>query len=189
MAEKIEMGLEAAIRFAQVNKSGDKEDRVGMQIANPNLVVQTVALKERMYRNPKSPLKEVIKHHDLTWLWIGVPFASRRTPSYELLVVEYSHGDEVFNGLLVAFRLSTDRLSADRCASYKQDGDARQTRGFILGRSLPRGMPKVVDYRQTDAQASNKTVTQDRHEDFIQVRPPRRRNTNVLRLICIAVCQ
>ena len=45
------------------------------------------------------------------------------------------------------------RLSADRCASHKQDGDARQTRGFI------------------------------------QVRPPRRRNTYVLRLICIAVCQ
>ena len=30
MAEKIEMGLEAAIRFAQVNKSGNKEDQVGM---------------------------------------------------------------------------------------------------------------------------------------------------------------
>ena len=30
--------------------------------------------------------------------------------------------------------------------------------------SLPRGMPKVVDYRQTDAQATNKMVTQDRHE-------------------------
>ena len=30
--------------------------------------------------------------------------------------------------------------------------------------SLPRGMPKVVDCRQTDAQAINKMVTQDRHE-------------------------
>ena len=30
--------------------------------------------------------------------------------------------------------------------------------------SLPRDMPKVVDYRQTDAQATNKMVTQDRHE-------------------------
>ena len=30
--------------------------------------------------------------------------------------------------------------------------------------SLPRGMPKVVDYRQTDAQATNKMVTQDRHK-------------------------
>ena len=30
--------------------------------------------------------------------------------------------------------------------------------------SLPRGMPKVVDCWQTDAQATNKMVTQDRHE-------------------------
>ena len=30
--------------------------------------------------------------------------------------------------------------------------------------SLPRGMPKVVDYRQTGAQAINEMVTQDRHE-------------------------
>ena len=57
-----------------------------------------------MYWNPKTSLKEVFEHHDLTWLWIGVPFALRRTPSCELLVVEYSHGDEVFNGLLVASR-------------------------------------------------------------------------------------
>ena len=52
-----------------------------------------------MNRNPKSPLKEVFEHHDLTWLWIGVPLALWCTPSYELLVVEYPHGDEVFNGL------------------------------------------------------------------------------------------
>ena len=30
--------------------------------------------------------------------------------------------------------------------------------------SLPRGMPKVVDYWQTGAQATNEMVTQDRHE-------------------------
>ena len=30
--------------------------------------------------------------------------------------------------------------------------------------SLPRGMPKVVDCRQTGAQATNKMMTQDRHE-------------------------
>ena len=73
-----------------------------MQIANPNLIVKTETLKKRMYRNPKSPLKEVFEHHDLTWLWIGVPFALRRVPSCEFLVVEYSHDDEVFDGLLVA---------------------------------------------------------------------------------------
>ena len=97
------MGLEAAIRFTQMNKSGDKEDRVGMQIANPNLIVKTEPLKKRMHRNSKSLFKEIIEHYDLTWLWIGVPLTLRRTPSYELLVVEYPHGDEVFNGLLIAF--------------------------------------------------------------------------------------
>ena len=40
---------------------------------------------------------------------------------------------------------------------------ARHCRRNMVG-SLPRGMPKVVDYRQTDAQATNKMVTQDRHE-------------------------
>ena len=75
------MGLEAAICFAKMNEGGDKEDRVGMQIANPNLIVQTEPLKERMYQNPKSLFKEVFKHHDLTWLWIGVPLTLRRTPS------------------------------------------------------------------------------------------------------------
>ena len=40
---------------------------------------------------------------------------------------------------------------------------ARHYRRNMVG-SLPRDMPKVVDCRQTDAQATNKTVTQDRHE-------------------------
>ena len=75
-----------------------------MQIANPNLVVKTKPLKKWMYRNSKSPFKEILEHHDLTWLWIGVPLTLRRVPSCELLVVEYPHGDEVFNGLLIAFR-------------------------------------------------------------------------------------
>ena len=30
--------------------------------------------------------------------------------------------------------------------------------------SLPRGIPKIVDYRQTGAQATNEMVMQDRHE-------------------------
>ena len=66
MAEKIKMGLEATICFAKMYESGDKEDRVGMQIANPNLIVKTEPLKKKMNRNPKSPLKEVFEHHDLT---------------------------------------------------------------------------------------------------------------------------
>jgi hypothetical protein len=40
---------------------------------------------------------------------------------------------------------------------------AHHCRRNMVG-SLPRGMPKVVDYRQTDAQAPNKMVTQDRHK-------------------------
>ena len=56
-----------------------------MQIANPNLIVKAEPLKKRMYWNPKSPLKEVFKNHDLTWLWIGVPLAFQRTPSCSLL--------------------------------------------------------------------------------------------------------
>ena len=45
------------------------------------------------------------------------------------------------------------------CAALRAD----MCRQNMVG-SLPRGMPKVVDYRQTDAQATNKMVTQDRHE-------------------------
>jgi hypothetical protein len=40
---------------------------------------------------------------------------------------------------------------------------ARHCQRNMVG-SLPRGMPKVVDYRQTGAQATNEMVTQDRHE-------------------------
>ena len=65
---------------------------------------------------------------------------------------------------------------------------ARHCRRNMVG-SLPRGMPKVVDYRQTDAQAPKQDGDARQTRGFIQVRPPRRRNTYVLRLICIAVCQ
>ena len=133
------MGLEAAICFAKMNEGGDKENRVGMQIANPNLVVQTETLKERMYWNPKTPLKEVFEHHDLTWLWIGVPFAPRRTPSCELLVVEYSHSDEVFNALLVASRFPP-LLLHDSCfllrVTFRHEfglADERGTGGGLIG--------------------------------------------------------
>ena len=74
-----------------------------MQIANPNLVIQTEPLKERVHWNPKTLLEEIFENHNLTWLWIGVPLALRRAPSCEFLVVEHSHDDEVFDGLLVAF--------------------------------------------------------------------------------------
>ena len=92
-----------------------------------------------MYQNPKSPLKEVFEHHDLTWLWIGVPLALRRTPSCELLVVEYSHGDEVFNGLLVASRfpplLRHDSYFLLRVTFRHESGltDERGNEGGLIG--------------------------------------------------------
>ena len=49
MAKEVEMGLEATICFAKMNEGGDKENRVGMLIVNPNLVVQTEPLKERVH--------------------------------------------------------------------------------------------------------------------------------------------
>ena len=48
MAKEVEMGLKATICFAKMNEGGDK-NRVGMQIANPNLVIQTEPLKERVH--------------------------------------------------------------------------------------------------------------------------------------------
>jgi hypothetical protein len=45
-----------------------------MQNANPNLIVQTQPLEERMNRNPKSPLEEIFKYNDLTGLGVGEAF-------------------------------------------------------------------------------------------------------------------
>jgi hypothetical protein len=45
-----------------------------MQIANPNLIVQTQRLEERMNWNPKSPLEEVFKYNNLTGLGVREAF-------------------------------------------------------------------------------------------------------------------
>ena len=59
------------------------------------------------------------------------------------------------------------RLSHHHGATFSLDETSKTTvatcRRNMVG-SLPMGMPKVVDCRQTDAQATNKMVTQDRHE-------------------------
>ena len=60
------MGLEATIRLAEMNEGGDKENRIGMQIANPNLVVQAETLKERVHWNPETSFEEVFENHNLT---------------------------------------------------------------------------------------------------------------------------
>ena len=60
----------------------------------------------------------------------------------------------------------------------------RLCRRKLVG-SLPWGIPTVVVYRQTGAQATNLMVTQGTDNVFIQVRPPCGRNTYVLRLIVL----
>ena len=54
-------------------------------------------------------------------------------------------------------------LARTGCRRPDRIGRERECRRNMVG-SLPRGMPKVVDYRQTDAQATNKMMTQDKHE-------------------------
>ena len=49
VAKEVEMGLEATIRLTEMDEGGDKENRVGMQIANPNLVVQAETMNERVH--------------------------------------------------------------------------------------------------------------------------------------------
>ena len=51
--------------------------------------------------------------------------------------------------------------------------------------SLPWGIPTVLVYRQTGAQATNLMVTQDTDKVFIQVRPPCGCNTYVVCLIVL----
>jgi hypothetical protein len=61
ISKEVEMGLDSPIRLTQVDKNRNKENRVGMQIANPNLIIQTETLEEWMDRNPKTPLEEIFK--------------------------------------------------------------------------------------------------------------------------------
>ena len=68
MAKEVEIGLEATISFAKMDEGGDKKNRVGMQIANPNLIIQAETLKERVHWNPKTLFEEVFENHNLTWL-------------------------------------------------------------------------------------------------------------------------
>jgi adenine-specific DNA methylase len=66
IAEEVEMWQKSPKSVTQMDERRDKKDRVGMQIANPDLVVQAKALEERMNRNPKSPLEIIFEYNDLT---------------------------------------------------------------------------------------------------------------------------
>jgi len=81
-----------------MNESGNKKNGVGMQIANPNLIITKKALKKRMNRHPKSPLEKIFKNNDLTSSRIQVTLPFLRPPATKLLVVQKPHLDEVIEG-------------------------------------------------------------------------------------------
>jgi len=88
-----------------MNESGNKKNGVRVQVADPDLIVKTKALKERMNWNPKSPLKIIFKNYNLTSTRVGVTLPFRCSPVAELLIVYKPHLDEVVEGPCVAPRL------------------------------------------------------------------------------------
>jgi hypothetical protein len=66
IAEEIKMWKKSPKSLTKMNESRDEKDRVGMQIANPDLVVLAKALEEQMNRNPKSSLEKVFEYNNLT---------------------------------------------------------------------------------------------------------------------------
>ena len=77
MTEEFEMGLEDTIRLTEMDKGRNKKDRVGMQIADPNLVIGAKALKERMDWNAETMFEVIFEDDDLTWLGVWEAFALR----------------------------------------------------------------------------------------------------------------
>jgi hypothetical protein len=105
ISKEIEMGLDSPICLTKVDKDINKEDRVGMQIANPNLIIQTSTLEEWIDRNPKTPLEEIFEDNYLTRLGIGVGVAAHWPPSSKLPVVKHAQADEVVDGRFGGLRL------------------------------------------------------------------------------------
>jgi len=83
------------IGLAQMDKSGNKKNRVRVQIADPNLIVKKKPLEKRMDRNPKTPLEKIFKNNDLTSTRVGITLPFRRPLAAELLAVQQPHADEV----------------------------------------------------------------------------------------------
>ena len=69
------MRLDPRKSFTKMDKSGNQENRVWVQIANPNLIVEKQALKKQMNRNPKTPLKEAFENNNLTSSWVRDAFS------------------------------------------------------------------------------------------------------------------
>ena len=68
------------IGFTQLDEGRDKENRVWMQIANPDLIVKEKTLKKRMNGNPKSPFELIFKNYDLTGVGVGVTLSGALQP-------------------------------------------------------------------------------------------------------------
>ena len=68
------------IGFTQMDEGRDKENRVWMQIANPDLIVKEKTLKKRMNGNPKSPFEAIFKNYDLTGVGVGVTLSGALQP-------------------------------------------------------------------------------------------------------------
>jgi len=79
--------LYSNIGLAQVNEGRDEENRVRVQIANPDLIVEKKTLEKRMDGNPKTPFEEILKDYNLTGVGVGVALPLWRPPAAEFLVV------------------------------------------------------------------------------------------------------
>ena len=99
------MRLYPDIGLAQINKSGNKKNRVRVQVADPDFIIKKKALQERMNWNPKSPLEKIFKNYNLTSARVGVTRPFRCSPAAELLIMQESHPDEVIEGPRAAPRL------------------------------------------------------------------------------------
>jgi len=63
-----------------MNKGSNEKDGIGMQIANPNLMIQKTLEKKRKW-DPETPLKEIFKNDDLTRSRIRVAFSKGHPPA------------------------------------------------------------------------------------------------------------
>ena len=88
-----------------MDEGRDKENRVQVQIANPDLIVKEKTLEKRMNGNPKSPFEVILKNYDLTNAGVGVTLSLWCPPAAELLVVQKPHSDDVVEGPRGAPRL------------------------------------------------------------------------------------
>ena len=66
ITKKIKVRFYPHESLTKMNESSDKEDRVGMQVVDPNLVIQQQALKKWMNRDPETAFQEILKNNNLT---------------------------------------------------------------------------------------------------------------------------